>query len=69
MLLFVLRSLVVIPHFREVWMISLCHMLFQNKIIIISGVTESIDFNEAFEFIFKNDYPDLFNFKPGILHF
>ena len=50
-------------------MISLCHMLFQNKIIIISGVTESIDFNEAFEFIFKNDYPDLFNFKPGILHF
>ena len=28
-----------------------------------------IDFNEAFGFIFKNDYPDLFNFDPGILHF
>ena len=50
-------------------MISLCHMLIQKKIIIISGVTESIDFNEAFEFIFKNDYPDLFNFEPGVLHF
>ena len=29
----------------------------------------SIDSNEAFEFIFKNDYPDLFNFEPGVLHF
>ena len=29
----------------------------------------SVDFNEAFEFIFKNDYPDLFNFEPGVLHF
>ena len=29
----------------------------------------SIDFNEAFEFIFKNDYLDLLNFEPGILHF
>ena len=26
------------------------------------------DFNEAFEFIFKNGYLDLFNFEPGILY-
>ena len=58
-------------------MISLCHMLIQKKIIIISSVKNfahqcysvSIDSNEAFEFIFKNDYPDLFNFEPGVLHF
>ena len=28
----------------------------------------SFDFNEAFEFIFKNDFLDLFNFEPGILY-
>ena len=46
-------------------MIPLCHILIQKKSIIVSNVTEilrinviSIDFNEAFEFIFKNDYLD-----------
>ena len=58
-------------------MISLCHMLIQKKSNIISSITEfahqcysvSIDFNEAFEFIFKTDYLNLFNFELGILHF
>ena len=44
-------------------MISLCHMLIQKKIIIISGVTEILSS------FFKNDYPELFNFEPGVLHF
>ena len=52
-------------------MISLCHMLIQKKIIIISCVTEILHINVvlSFGFIFKTDYPDLFNFEPGILHF
>ena len=32
-------------HFREVWMISLCHMLIQKKIIIISSVPEILYIN------------------------
>ena len=77
MLSFVLKSLVVMHYFRAVWMISLCHMLIQKKSIIISSVTEILQINvihcqlilmKHFEFIFKNDYLDLFNFEPGILH-
>ena len=45
MLSFVLKSLVVMHHFRAVWMISLCHMLIQKKIIIISSVTEILHIN------------------------
>ena len=45
MLSFVLKSLVVMHHFRAVWMISLCHMLIQKKIIIISSVTEVLHIN------------------------
>ena len=45
MLSFVLKSLVVMQHFRAVWMISLCHMLIQKKIIIISSVTEILHIN------------------------
>ena len=32
-------------HFRAVWMISLCHMLIQKKIIIIRSVTEILHIN------------------------
>ena len=39
------KSLVVMQHFRAVWMISLCHMLIQKKIIIISSVTEILHIN------------------------
>ena len=58
-------------------MISLCDMLIQKKSIIISSVTEILHINviqcqlilmKHFEFIFKNDYLDLFNFESGILH-
>ena len=46
MLSFVLKSLEVMHHFRAVWMISLCHMLIQKKIIIIIGsVTEILCIN------------------------
>ena len=58
-------------------MISLCHMLIQKKSIIISSVTEILHINviqcqlilmEHLSSFFKNDYLDLFNFEPGILH-
>ena len=77
MLSFVLKSFVVMHHFRAVWMISLCHMLIQKKIIIISSVTEILHINVIqCQLIlmkhlssFFNKYLDLFNFEPGILHF
>ena len=76
MLSFVLKSLVM-HHFRAVWMISLCDMLIQKKSIIIGSVIEILHINviecqlilmKHFEFIFRNDYLDLFNFESGILH-
>ena len=45
MLSFVFKSLVVMHHFRAVWMISLCQMLIQKKSIIIIGVTEILHIN------------------------
>ena len=66
-----------VAQFQNSWMISLCHLLIQNKSITITSVTESFvhqcysvstDFNEAFEFICKDDYLDLFHFEPGILY-
>ena len=45
MLSFVLKSLLVMHHFRAVWMISLCDMLIQKKSIIISSVTEILHIN------------------------
>ena len=59
-------------------MISLCHMLIQKKIIIISSVTEILHINviqcqlilmKHLSSFFNNNYLDLFNFEPGILHF
>ena len=59
-------------------MISLCHMLIQKKIIIISSVTEILHINviqcqlilmKHLSSFYKNNYLDLFNFEPGILHF
>ena len=53
-------------------------MLIQKKSIIIGSVTEILHINviqcqlilmEHLSSFFKNDYLDLFNFEPGILHF
>ena len=46
MLSFVLKSLVVMQHFKAVWMISLCHMLIQEKSIIIRSVPEILHIND-----------------------
>ena len=40
-----LKSLVVMHRFRAVWMIPLCHILIQKKIIIVSSVTEILHIN------------------------
>ena len=45
MLSFVLKFLEVMHRSKAVWMISLCHMLIQKKIIIISSVTEILHIN------------------------
>ena len=40
-----LKSLVVMHRFRAAWMIPLCHILIQKKIIIVSSVTEILHIN------------------------
>ena len=46
MLSFVLKSLVVMHHLKAVWMISLYHMLIQEKSIITRSVPEILHIND-----------------------